>query len=446
MNCADQAWLDELFEFLRIPSVSADPAQTASVRQAGEWVCGFVHRLGGTCDLVPTSGHPIVVGDIDASPGLRSKNTPTVLIYGHYDVQPPGDLEDWESPPFEPEVRDGWIYGRGAADAKGQLFLVLKAVEMLARQDRLPVNIRVLSDGDEEINADTVVNFISRDERGADACLVVNHPMPSRGVPFFVIGTRGLLFYRVRVSTGDHGLHSGIYGGVALSATEALMRVLAAVVSVPDELRTGSLPPSADESRSWRQLEPGGSILEAHAVAPADERAVDEYYQRLYAAPAVTVHALRSGDTRIEAHILPVEAEATVSIRLAPGQDPHEIDKTFQRLLSDAAPPGLDLEVDRLSSSPPGYIASDSAAIRLASEAFERVLGRRPLLVRTGGTLPLFPALAQKAIPVVFTGFDVPEGNIHAPNERFTIDHLPLGVEAVKETLRAFAALEPGQI
>ena len=230
----DQAWFDELAEFLRIPSVSADPAHSEDVVRAGEWVCDFVRGAGGEAELVETSTFPLAVGEIPASNGHR--DAPTVLVYGHFDVQPPAPLDLWESDPFEPEIRDGYLYARGSIDDKGNSYLVLKAAELLARAGELPVNIRIAFDGEEETGGHSIVDFLEADERGADACIIFDSGMPREDMPSFDLGTRGLIYFHVRLRTGERDLHSGIFGGAALNAVHALMQTLASVVAVPDEL------------------------------------------------------------------------------------------------------------------------------------------------------------------------------------------------------------------
>jgi acetylornithine deacetylase/succinyl-diaminopimelate desuccinylase-like protein len=431
-------WVAQLSEFLRIPSISADPAYIAAVRAAGEWICAFIRRAGGTCELVPTPRHPLVVGEIPAS---TRDPAPTVLLYGHFDVQPAGDEQLWESPPFAPTIRDGWLYARGAADDKGNLYLLLKAAESLAAEDALPVNVRIACDGEEEIVGTSIIEFLEADEHGADACLIFDGPMPEVDRPAFMLATRGLLYYHLRARSGERDLHSGLYGGVALNAVHGLIRALNAVVSMPDELRAGAVPPTDEEVAAWRQLRPGTAMLADQGAQPIDERAVDDFYLRVFAEPSIDVNGVRGGEADFQKTVLPVEAVANISMRLAPGQDVVEIGERFECLVRGAAPRFLDLEIEHRSVTPPGLISPDQPAVRLAQQAFERVLGKRPLLLRSGGTLPIVPALAEKGIPTVLTGFDVPEGNVHSPNERLLLRYLPLGVAAAREVLVAFAGL-----
>jgi acetylornithine deacetylase/succinyl-diaminopimelate desuccinylase-like protein len=432
-------WLEELYDFLRIPSVSADPAHAGDVRRAVEWVCELVRAAGGECEVVETDGQPLAVGEIRASSGAG--DAPTVLLYGHVDVQPPAPLDRWESPPFEPEIRGEWIYGRGVADDKGNLYLLLKAAARLAEEGALPVNVRVACDAEEEVGGHSIVDFLAADERGADACVIFDGGMARRDVPLFMVGTRGLVYFHVRLRTGERDLHSGIFGGAALNAVHALMDTLRAVTDEPEELRRGIVPATPEEVAAWAELDDGATVLAEQGARPKDERAAAELYARTFAGAAVDVNGIHGGEPFLQKTVLPVEAEANVSIRLAPGQDAEEIALAFERLLREAAPTGADVEVERWSSAPAGLVDPDAPAVKLAQDAFERVLGVRPLLVRSGGTLPIVPALADRGIPTILSGFDLPEGNVHSPNERLLARYVPLGVATARELLAGFADL-----
>jgi acetylornithine deacetylase/succinyl-diaminopimelate desuccinylase-like protein len=336
----EHAWLEELSELLRIESVSADPERAGEVRRAAEWVRDFIRRAGGEAELVDTATFPLAVGEIGASSG---REAPTVLAYGHFDVQPPAPLEEWGSPPFEPTVRDGWLYGRGTADDKGQLYTLLKAAELLAASGELPVNVRFVCDGEEETGGHQVVEFIAADERGADAAVIFDSAMLRRGAPVFHVATRGLAYFHVSVRTGERDLHSGVFGGAALNATHALMQTLRGVLPgedglPPEALRTGAVPPTEEELAAWKELDPGAQVLADGGARPADGRATDDFYVRTWAQPAVDVNGIAGGEPHLQKTVLPVTAEANVSIRLAPGQDPEEIAPAFERLLREAAP------------------------------------------------------------------------------------------------------------
>ncbi len=441
----DPAWLDEVSELLRIPSVSADPTHHQDVVRAAEWVREFVRAAGGDCELVetPSSPRPLVVGELRAS--ANADAAPTVLVYGHFDVQPPAPLDEWESPPFEPTIRGEWLYGRGTADDKGQLYILLKAAALHVAEGTLPVNVRVVSDGEEEVGGHAIVDWIAEDERGADACVIFDANMPRRGQPAFYIATRGLCYFHVDIRTGVRDLHSGVYGGAALNGMHALMQTLSGVLpqdgQVPEPLRAGVVRPTEEELADWASQPPGAAELAGQGARPADSKAAEEFYLRTWGAPSVDVHGLHGGSPELQKTVIPIAGEANVSIRLAPGQLPDEIAPVVERLLRQSAPEGADVEIELWSTSPPGLVAPDSEAIRLAQDAFERVLGVRPLLLRSGGSLPIVPALAQSGIPTIITGFDLPEGNLHSPNERLLVEYIPLGVAAARELLKALADL-----
>jgi acetylornithine deacetylase/succinyl-diaminopimelate desuccinylase-like protein len=436
--------LDRLAAWIAIPSISADAAHAPDVARAGEWLCEQLRAAGGEAELVDWEGHPLAVGELRASTGAET--APTVLCYGHFDVQPPDPLELWETPPFETSVRDGQVFARGIADDKGQLFLLLEAASRLARSGELPVNVRFACDGEEETGGHSIVDYLAADERGADVCVIFDSTMVARDRPAFNIATRGLCYFHLTLRTGARDLHSGIYGGSAMNALNVLGRVLAAVLPgddgrLPEPLRLGVAPTSDEERQAWGVLPMGADELAAQGARPLDRRAAEEFYLRTWSEPAVDVHGIAGGSPELQKTVLPVEAVANVSIRLAPGQDPEEIAPEFERLLREATPDGAELTVERWASSDPGLVDQESPAIQLGLDAFERVLGVRPLLVRSGGTLPIVPALAAKGIPAILTGFALPDSNIHSPNERMEVEYLPKGVAAAEELFRAFAAL-----
>ena len=439
----DPVWFDELTELLRIPSISADASHHDDVRRAAEWIRDFVRGAGGECEVIERGGRPLVIGELRASRDADS--APTVLAYGHFDVQPPAPLDEWESPPFEPTIRGEWLCGRGVADDKGQLYLLLKAAALLSEEGALPVNVRIACDGEEEVGGHTIVDWIAEDERGADACVIFDANMPRRGQPAFYIATRGICYFHLRVRTGGKDLHSGTFGGAALNATHALVQALSGVLQVdgrlPEPLRRGVVPPTEEELADWASQQPGAEVLADQAARPADPRAAEEFYVRTWGEPSVDVNGVEGGSPQLQKTVIPVLAEANLSLRLAPGQQVDAVAPELERLLRESAPDEAEVEVELWSAGPPGLIPPDSAAIRLGQDAFERALGVRPLLLRSGGTLPIVPALTDKGIPTIVTGFDVPDGNLHSPNERLLVEHIPLGVAAARELFTALAAL-----
>ncbi len=440
----DQTWLAELSEWLRIPSVSADAARAADVRTAGEWMCDFLRRAGGTAELVEWgNGQPLAIGELRASSGADA--APTVLCYGHFDVQPPEPLDLWESEPFEPTVRDEWLYARGVADDKGQLYLLLKAAERLAAEGALPVNLRFCCDGEEETGGHSIVEFLEADERGADAGIIFDTGMLRRDVPAFDVATRGPVAFTVRVRSGERDLHSGMYGNAALNAIHALMQTVGGVLPregrLPEPLRAGIAAPTPEELAAWSELQTGAELLAEAGAAPYDERAADEFYVRTWAEPSVDVNGILGGKPGLRNTTLPVVAEAMFTIRLAPGQDPEPIAAAAEQLVRAAAPPGAELELSHSTGSRPGLVPPDSPVIQLGLEAFERALGVRPVVIRSGGTLPILPALADKGIDTILTGFALNESNIHSPNERMLVDYFPRGVAAAQELFTNLARL-----
>jgi acetylornithine deacetylase/succinyl-diaminopimelate desuccinylase-like protein len=436
-----EAWFDELAELIRIPSVSADPERFGDVRAAAEWLADFVQRAGGSAEVVPTETQPLIIGDIPASNG----SAPTVLVYGHVDVQPPDPLDLWESDPFALEERDEWLYARGVVDDKGQLYILLKAAAELAAAGELPVNVRVTCDAEEESGGHQIVDFLAADERGGDAAIIFDSGMTKRGVPEFNVATRGLVYFHAVLRTGTRDLHSGIYGGAALNAVHALNETLASVLPhdgvLPDALRAGIAPPTDAERTAWAELVPGEELLREAGAHSAYPNAAEEFYLLTTAEPALDVNGVVGGSPVLQKTVLPVEAEANLSIRLAPGQEVETIAAAVEGLLREAAPEGAELVLTRLSSAEPGLVPPDAPAVQLGLEAFERTFGRRPLLVRSGGTLPIVPALAEKGIPTIITGFALPESNIHSPNERLLAEYVPLGLETARELYRSLGRL-----
>jgi acetylornithine deacetylase/succinyl-diaminopimelate desuccinylase-like protein len=436
-------WFDELSEFLRIQSISAEAGHAADVRRAGEWVCELVRTAGGECELIDWHGQPLAIGELRAS--TDPARAPTVLCYGHFDVQPPDPLELWESPPFEPEIRGEYLYGRGVADDKGQLYLLLSGARELAQAGTLPVNVRFVCDGEEETGGHSIVEYLQEDERGAAAAVIFDMGMIRKGMPAFTIATRGILYFHVTLRTGERDLHSGLYGGVALNAAHALIKSLSAVIAVDgrlvEPLRQGILAPTAEELEAWRRLPAGAQQLAGQGARPKDGRAAEEFFVRTLAEPSLDVNGLDSGSPHAVKTIVPVLAAANVSIRLAPGQQVREIAGEFERLLREAVPSGAELQIELLSAAPPGAVPPDSRALELGQDAFERVLGVRPALIRSGGTLPVLGALADKGIPTILTGFFLPDANIHAPNERLLTEFVPLGTAAARALFEELRAL-----
>jgi acetylornithine deacetylase/succinyl-diaminopimelate desuccinylase-like protein len=442
----DETWRSELSEFIAIPSVSADPAHREDVKRAGEWVCDFIRRIGGTAELTPFGDKELALGEIPAS--TDPENAPTVLVYGHFDVQPPAPLDLWETDPFELTIKDEWAYARGITDDKGQVFILLKAAQKLVEANALPVNLRFACDGEEEVGGNTIVEYLGNDDRGADAGIIFDGGMLRIDLPAFDLATRGLIAFDVDVRTGERDLHSGMYGGAALNAVHVLMRCFDAVLAgpnglLPEPLRAGIAAPTAEELSSWSALPSGAEELSSQGARPLDPNAADQFYIRTFAEPSADVTGFLGGKPGLRNTTLSVKAAGQVTIRLAPGQDFHTIGATAEKLMRDAAPDGAEVGI-AWEGAPPGLMRPDSPAVQLGLEAFEQVLGVRPLLVRAGGTLPIVPALADKGIPTVLTGFGLPESNVHSPNERFLVRYFEAGVDTAAALYTKFGELPTG--
>jgi acetylornithine deacetylase/succinyl-diaminopimelate desuccinylase-like protein len=434
----------KLGELIAIPSVSADPTHAGDVETAAEWVADQLRGAGGEVEIIPwNGGRPLVIGEVRASMGAAS--APTVLCYAHFDVQPPDPLELWESQPFELAERDGWLYARGVADDKAQLFMLIEAARQLGEAGELPVNVRFALDPEEEVGGQAVVEWVAADDRGADAAIVLDGDMVERGVPTFNTALRGLCYFHVTVRTGERDVHSGLFGGVALNAMHALMQALSAVVAkdgrVPEPLRVGIVAPESEEVEGWRSLPTGADTMAEVGARPSDARALDDFYVRTWAEPSVDVHGLGGGSPDLVKTVLPVESRANVSIRIAPGQNVADVSAAFEVLLRGALPEGADLDVTLVSCAEPGLVSPDAPALALTRAAFEEVFGKQSVLVRVGGSVPIVAALVGRGIPTISTGIATSDANAHSPNEKFPVQHLTLGVDAVRETYRRLGAL-----
>ena len=430
--------LEDLLDWLRIPSISTGDGKPDDLHRAAQWVCERVDAAGGDASLLVTRGNPIAYGELHAA----DRDAPTVLIYGHYDVQGVGDPQAWRSDPFEPEIRDGRVYARGASDDKGNFLPLLHAACSMARDGELPVNVRVLVEGEEEAGGEAVADWIRADEVGADCAIVFDGGMADERTPAITVGLRGMVMADVRVRVGRRDLHSGMYGGSVLNAVHVLHGMLAAVLPGPDgvvreELRAGVAAPAAAELDSWAALTPGDQVISDVGGRPVSPDAGARFYERNGADTSLDVNELVAGEPRT---IVPATARATVSVRLAPGQRSGEIAATLERLLREAAPPGAEVELSAHRAEP-AWFDVHAPAIRLAAEAMERACGLAPAFVRSGGSIPIVAELARKDIVTIVSGFALFDDDIHAPNESYRLESLALGEATSRELFRALARL-----
>jgi acetylornithine deacetylase/succinyl-diaminopimelate desuccinylase-like protein len=433
--------LDELIDWLRIPSISTGTPDRDALRRAAEWVCERVRGAGGHCDLVELGGgNPIAVGELRAS----RTGAPTVLIYGHYDVQSVGDPAAWQSPPFEPEVRGGRLYARGASDDKGNFLPLLHVACALARAGALPVNVRVVVEGEEEAGGEAVIEWLRADTRGADAAIVFDSDMADEHTPAITVGLRGIVHAEISVRTCERDLHSGLYGGSVLNSLHVLHGMLAEVMPGPDgrvreELRAGIEEPAPAERESWARLRPGDEVLAEVGGRPLYPGAGAEYYERNGADASVELNEIVGGEPRT---VVPGTARATVSMRLAPRQRSEQMAAELERLLRSRVPDGAEVAIAFHRAEPSLFDVADPV-IQLAAGAIERATGTAPVMQRSGGSIPIVAELAAAGIPTIVGGYALADDAIHAPNESYRLESLRLGEASARELYAALAELPP---
>jgi acetylornithine deacetylase/succinyl-diaminopimelate desuccinylase-like protein len=428
---AEALQLNELFELLRIESVSSDGAHPGELRQAADWVA----RLVGDARVVEGFGNPVVDGLIPAS----VPDAPTVVAYGHYDVQAPGDAALWDSPAFDPQVRDGWLYARGASDDKGNYWTLLRAALDLAAADELGVNVRVIADGEEEIGGHSVIDYMATLDDRFHAAVIFDGGMASDDVPAVTTALRGLVGFQVRLASNAKELHSGLYGGAAANPVHDLLGVLSAVAGRDQLFAEGAAPVTEEERGGWAMLPSGAEMLRSGGATPADDRAAAEFYDRTWAMPSLTVHSVGSGDPTIHKTSIGSEARASLSLRVAPGQDPHALGDQLERRLREACPAHATLELERWPDGEPAFVSPEDPVIASAMSAIERATGTAPVAMRSGGSIPIMAALVARGTPTVLSGFASVDDNIHSPNEKMRVRNLEWALASAREIYRGLA-------
>jgi acetylornithine deacetylase/succinyl-diaminopimelate desuccinylase-like protein len=428
--------LAELTEFLTIPSVSTLPEHAADCRTAAKWVAGHLKELG--CPTVKMlgdrGGHPIVWAE-----GPRVPGRPTVLVYGHYDVQPPDPIDEWHSPPFTPTVVDGRLVARGASDDKGQVYCLLKAFEASRGPDgRPPLNIRFLIEGEEESGSKTLTNLLAKEpERTrADAVLVCDVPYVAPGWPAVYTALRGMCYAEITVRTLASDLHSGLYGGAAPNAHETLVRLLSQLKGPNGRIRIEGLyddvqRPSRAELAAWKRLPFRErkflrDEIRAKALTGVQRASVLE---RLWALPTFEIHGIAGGFTGTGAKtVIPAQATAKVSLRLVPNQKEKKVQRLVASQLKRLAPKWADVRVRFVHGADPIQVDTSPPVFTLVDQAFREVVGRGATPIRSGGSIPIVPALGRSGAPVVLTGIGLPDDGLHAPNEKLTLQQLWDGI------------------
>jgi len=429
---------DELVEYLSIPSVSTDPDRAGDVDACARWLAGRLRGAGvASVEVVETGGHPIVLGVHDVGPAR-----PTLLVYGHYDVQPADPLDEWTSPPFRPDVRDGRLYARGAADNKGQNHVHVKALEAVHRvRGRIPVNLRVVIEGEEEVGSAHLADFLreNEDRLECDAVLLSDTEMWSKELPTLVTGLRGLAYFEITVRGPNRDLHSGLYGGPVPNPANALARILA---GLRDEDGRVTLPgfydavrPLTEEDREAMARVPfdAEEFREEVGVPALGGEASYPPLALLGYRPTLDVNGLLSGFTGEGAKtVLPALASAKVSTRLVPDQDPGQVEAALRERVRELTPPGVAVEVETFHGALPWADRPTGPIAAVAEEAMEEVFGQRPLRVRNGGSIPIIPLLARTfGATVLPIGFALPGCNMHAPDEWLDLEVYHRGIQAM---------------
>ncbi len=431
--------LEELKDFIRIPSISTLPEHRPDVERAASFVAESLKSAGlENIEIIPTAQHPLVYADWLHAPGK-----PTVLCYGHYDVQPADPLELWQSPPFEPTERDGNLYARGAVDDKGQMYMHVKAIEALrAVNGTLPVNIKFLVEGEEEVGGASIARFVAEnpEKLRADVALVSDTAMYAEGMPTLCIGLRGLIYLEVEATGPMRDLHSGLYGGAAPNAVFGLIELLAkskdanGALQIPG-IYDGVEEPAPAELTSWKSLpfqEKDFLAKEVGATSLTGEpgRSVLE---RVWSRPTFEVHGIAGGFTGAGAKtVIPAKATAKVSFRLVPKQDPEKVVALFRAWVKANAPKGIQTEVRVLSAAPGLVVNPQHPAIDVAAQAFGDVFGKQTVFIRSGGSIPIVGDFANHlGIPTILMGFGLPDDGLHSPNEKYKIENYYLGIMTI---------------
>jgi acetylornithine deacetylase/succinyl-diaminopimelate desuccinylase-like protein len=432
-------FLDELKALLRIPSVSTLPEHAGDCRRAAEVLAAELSRIGmQNVRLIETEGHPLVYAD-----WLQAEGKPTALFYGHYDVQPVDPIDEWKSPPFEPTVRDGNIYARGAVDDKGQVWAQVKALEaLMAANGKLPMNVRVLLEGEEEVGGEGIAKYVASQPPNlkADFALISDTELFAPGLPTLCVGLRGMIYTELEVRGAKTDLHSGMYGGAAPNPFFSLAQILARLkddegrILIPgfyDDI----IPPSEAELAAWRSLpfdEEHYRLTEVGSRQLVGETGYS-VLERTWARPTLDVHGIPGGFIGAGAKtVIPAKALAKVSMRLVPGMTPAKSFALYKEYVEKIAPAGVDVEVRLIHAGDPCLITTDNVFIQAATRALKEVWGKETVFIRSGGSIPIVGDFDRHLhVPSVMMGFGLPDDNIHAPNEKFHLRNFELGIESL---------------
>ncbi len=436
--------------FLRIPSISALSEHKPDISRAADFTAAQLRQAGlHNVARIEGVGNPLVYGDWLNAPGK-----PTLLFYGHYDVQPPEPLDEWLSPPFEPTIRGENIYARGAADDKGLALILIKAVEgVLAQTGALPVNVRFLIEGEEEMGGEHIVHFTaSGDPRlKADACVICDTEMFAPELPTLCIGLRGIVYGDIVVKGARQDLHSGVYGGAAPNALQAIAEIIAALKNRDGQIQIPGIydnvpPPAPEELAAWASLPFDEKKYVEEEIGARELPGGGGYslFERLWARPTFEVHGIRGGFIGEGAKtVIPAQAVAKVSMRIVAGQQPDEVVRQISQAVKDVCPRGVEAEYRHVHSASPSLVNPDNRFIRAAAKAMTKVFGKETVYVRSGASIPIVGIFDEHlGIPSVMMGFGLPDDNLHAPNEKLYLPNFYRGIEAAALFLELAAERE----
>lgn len=444
-------WLEELKQFIRFPTVSAQPAHADDIKRCAAWLAHHLRHIGlQNVQVIPTRRHPLVYAD------WKRVRGPTILIYGHYDVQPAEPLKEWRSPPFEPVVEGDNLYGRGACDNKGQMFAHLKALEFCLRSSRsLPVNVKCLFEGEEEIGSPNLPSFIAANKRAlaADIAVVSDTRMLGPGRPALTYALRGAVSLELYIHGPGHDLHSGSFGGAIHNPLQALCEILA---KLHDKDGRIAVPGFYDRVRSWSDRErtymKGTGPTDEQILRDAKAKAKwgePEYtlYERTTIRPALTLNGIVGGyQGEGGKAVIPARSMAKINIRLVPDQEPHEIESMVRTHIANITPSTVRSSVRRLHAGYPTVLDRSHPAMRAAARAYLKGFGRSPVFLRSGGSIPIVNTFRRTlGIPTVLMGFGLPDDRIHAPNEKFHLPNLYQGIATCLSFLHEMKKVSPDQ-
>lgn len=448
INASQEQALDELFELLRIPSISTQDDHAGYVTEAADWLCKKFTAMGLQAETIPTEKHPLVFAQ-----GKLVPNKPTVLIYGHYDVQPPDPLEEWVTPPFEPTLRNGFIFARGASDDKGQLMCHLQAIRAFqTTMGGLPLNVKVIMEGEEESVGRSLIKFIQNNapRLAADYVLVSDGAQHGPGQPAITDGLRGIVYIEVILRGPNRDLHSGAYGGGLVNPANALAKLIAGLHDTDGRVtldgfydRVNPLDPL--QRQAWAQL--GSDDDKLKKQWGIDALTGEKNYttrERIWARPTLDVNGLLAGYIAPGAKtIIPARASAKISMRLVDQQDPQDVAKSFKKYFTDNISPGLKVDFIDHGQAGPVQIDRSGPGLQAAKRALQKAFSAEPVFVRSGGSIPVVSILADKITPqVLLLGFALPDDNAHSPNENFRVQDYHHGQLASAYLLADLAGLD----